>query len=67
MIKREPYIDIVIGPQSYHKLPEMIDDTSININDKFLQNEKFKNLLFMSLSCQFHILNWLGYLRALIY
>jgi len=24
MIKREPYIDMVIGPQSYHKIPDMI-------------------------------------------
>ena len=24
MLKREPYIDIVIGPQSYHKLPDII-------------------------------------------
>ena len=24
MLKREPYIDLVIGPQSYHKLNETI-------------------------------------------
>ena len=24
MIKREPYIDIVIGPQSYHKISDLI-------------------------------------------
>ena len=24
MMKREPYIDLVIGPQSYHKINEMI-------------------------------------------
>jgi len=24
MLKREPYIDIVIGPQSYHKINEAI-------------------------------------------
>ena len=24
MIKREPYIDMVIGPQSYHKIPDLI-------------------------------------------
>ena len=24
MIKREPYIDMVIGPQSYHKINDMI-------------------------------------------
>ena len=26
MIKREPYIDMVIGPQSYHKIPDLILD-----------------------------------------
>ena len=26
MIKREPYIDIVIGPQSYHKIADLILD-----------------------------------------
>ena len=45
---RSPFVDFVVGPQSYHKLPEMIDNSSININDEFLQNEKFKNLLFKS-------------------
>ena len=24
MIKREPYIDMTIGPQSYHKIPDLI-------------------------------------------
>ncbi|PPR49577.1 MAG: tRNA-2-methylthio-N(6)-dimethylallyladenosine synthase [Alphaproteobacteria bacterium MarineAlpha5_Bin5] len=47
---RSPLVDYVVGPQSYHKLPEMIDNdySNININDEFLQNEKFKNLLFNS-------------------
>ena len=31
MIKREPYIDIIIGPQSYHKI------------NKIIENFKFKN------------------------
>ena len=25
MLKREPYIDIVIGPQSYHKINELLE------------------------------------------
>ena len=25
MIKREPYIDIIVGPQSYHKLNKIIE------------------------------------------
>ena len=27
MIKREPYIDMVVGPQSYHKIPDLISLT----------------------------------------
>ena len=46
--KRSPFVDFVVGPQSYHKLPDMIDYSSTKINDEFLQNEKFKNLLFKS-------------------
>ena len=30
MLKREPYIDLVIGPQAYHK----INDTIINYTEK---------------------------------
>jgi tRNA-2-methylthio-N6-dimethylallyladenosine synthase len=30
MLKREPYIDIVIGPQSYHKINEAILNHSKN-------------------------------------
>ena len=30
MLKREPYIDLVIGPQAYHK----INDTILNLNKK---------------------------------
>ena len=30
MLKREPYIDIVIGPQSYHKINDAILNHSIN-------------------------------------
>ena len=42
MLKREPYIDIVIGPQSYHK-----------INDKlknFIKNNKIEETEFDSVS-----------------
>jgi len=30
MLKREPYIDIVIGPQSYHKINELLEKSSAN-------------------------------------
>ncbi len=44
--KRAPSVDFVVGPQSYHKLPEMISKIENPINSDFLQNEKFKNLIF---------------------
>ncbi len=46
--KRSPSVDYVIGPQSYHKLPDMIDRVDEVENSEFLQNEKFKNLIFNS-------------------
>ena len=46
--KRAPQVDFVVGPQSYHNLPSMIENNNNFINDDFLQNEKFKNLLFKS-------------------
>ena len=33
MIKREPYIDIVIGPQSYHKINKILKNFQINKKD----------------------------------
>ena len=30
--KRSPFVDFVVGPQSYHKLPDMIDYSSTKIN-----------------------------------
>ena len=35
MLRREPYIDIVIGPQAYHK----INDTILNFSKKKKYNE----------------------------
>jgi len=46
--KRAPLVDFVVGPQSYHNLPSMIDKNEDFISDDFLQNEKFKNLIFKS-------------------
>jgi len=46
--KRAPVVDFIVGPQSYHKLPTMISESEKKINDDFLQNEKFKNLVFNS-------------------
>ena len=46
--KRASSVDYIVGPQSYHKLPSMIENNSSFINDDFLQNEKFKKLIFKS-------------------
>ena len=53
MLKREPYIDMVIGPQSYHKIGDLIlqyqrkknkiNKTEFNVIEKFDQLEKISN------------------------
>ncbi len=50
MIKREPYIDMVIGPQSYHKIPDLVlnyerkktkvSETDFDVIKKFDELEK---------------------------
>ena len=47
MFNKNKSIDIVLGPQSYHLLPQMIDDLKKNpkqINTEFIVNEKFDYL-----------------------
>ena len=46
--KRAPSVDFVVGPQSYHKLPDMLDASDKVVSDEFTQNDKFKNLLYNS-------------------
>ena len=52
MIKREPFIDIIIGPQSYHKINKIIRNfdskkkhelTEFETEDKFNYLDKIKN------------------------
>ena len=52
MLKREPYIDIVIGPQSYHKINQLIknftekkkkEETDFDTIEKFEYFDKIKN------------------------
>ena len=52
MIKREPYIDMVIGPQSYHKISDLIlkfkrkekvNETEFDVLKKFDDLEKIRN------------------------
>ena len=47
MFVKNNSIDIILGPQSYHLLPKMIDDLKNNskqINTEFIVNEKFDYL-----------------------
>jgi len=53
MLKREPYIDLIIGPQSYHKINDMIlnyieknkkiEETEFDVVTKFEYLNKIKN------------------------
>ena len=53
MLKREPYIDLIIGPQSYHKINDSIlnhmnerkkiDETEFDAVSKFKYQSKIKN------------------------
>mgnify|MGYP001446636735 CR=1 FL=1 len=53
MIKREPYIDMVVGPQSYHKIADLIlnyqrnkvkvNETDFDVIKKFDELEKISN------------------------
>ena len=48
MFNKNKSIDIILGPQSYHLLPQMIDDLKIKpkqINTEFIVNEKFDYLI----------------------
>ncbi len=43
--KRAPYIDIAVGPQSYHKIPELLNKitSKVKINTEFMM-DKFQSL-----------------------
>jgi len=53
MLKREPYIDVVIGPQSYHKISDLIlnyqrkkqkfNETEFDVVRKFDELQKIYN------------------------
>ena len=61
MLKREPYIDMVIGPQSYHKIPDLIlnyqrkekkiNQTEFDVVKKFDQLSQVKNSQSKISSC----------------
>jgi tRNA-2-methylthio-N6-dimethylallyladenosine synthase len=46
MLKREPYIDLVIGPQAYHK----INETILNHIKKIKKLKKQNLMLFQNLN-----------------
>ena len=65
MLKREPYIDLVIGPQAYHKINDKIlnyenkelkkDETEFDAISKFeyfekVENQQKKNIIFLNYS-----------------
>ena len=58
MLKKSQSIDIVLGPQSYHLLPTMLDDVRDrkikSINTEFIVNEKFDYLSEQKESKVFH-------------
>ena len=45
---RAPYVDLITGPQAYHRLPEMLREASqgskVTPELEFLTNDKFENL-----------------------
>ena len=52
MLKREPYIDMVVGPQSYHKINTLIknfeigkkiEETEFDVVNKFNYLDQIKN------------------------
>ena len=48
IVRRQPAVDLVIGPQSYHRLPELIGrartERASIIETEFSENEKFELL-----------------------
>jgi len=46
MLKREPYIDLVIGPQAYHK----INDRILNYIEKIKRLKKLNLMQFLNLN-----------------
>jgi tRNA-2-methylthio-N6-dimethylallyladenosine synthase len=50
ILRRAPVVDLVVGPQAYHRLPEMVEagvravDTDFPVEDKFTQLPKRKPL-----------------------
>jgi tRNA-2-methylthio-N6-dimethylallyladenosine synthase len=44
IIRRMPLVDLVVGPQSYHRLPEMLRSGGRAVNTEFPTEDKFDHL-----------------------
>ena len=48
IVRRAPYVDLVVGPQSYHRLPELLDrverDGGGLVDIDFPEDDKFRHL-----------------------
>ena len=44
IIRRQPLVDLVVGPQAYHRLPEMLKDGAPRVETDFPAEDKFDHL-----------------------
>ncbi len=44
ILKRMPLVDLVVGPQSYHRLPQMVEAKGKVIDTDFPEEDKFEHL-----------------------
>lgn len=44
ILRRMPLVDLVVGPQSYHRLPEMVDAPGKTVETEFPTEDKFDHL-----------------------
>ncbi|MBL8561856.1 MAG: tRNA (N6-isopentenyl adenosine(37)-C2)-methylthiotransferase MiaB [Gemmobacter sp.] len=44
ILRRMPLVDLVVGPQSYHRLPEMVEAKGKVIDTDFPEEDKFEHL-----------------------
>jgi tRNA-2-methylthio-N6-dimethylallyladenosine synthase len=44
ILKRMPLVDLVVGPQSYHRLPEMVEAKGKVVDTDFPEEDKFDHL-----------------------
>ena len=77
---KSDYVDIVVGPQAYHKLPNLIKnfiekrerqvDTNLNVDEKFdvlqlLENKSFKSIKFYN-NTRRVVINFVNFVLYLI-